>query len=817
MQVSQQNDFITHAVIGGNDTIHFGISDSAEFFNILSSTLYKDQILAVTREVLCNAWDAHIEAGCMHIPVDITLTADKLTIKDVGHGIHRDDMGLIYGTYGNSTKKNDGTQTGGFGLGCKAPFAYTDHFEVISCHAGVKTIYNLSKSSAQVLGKPGIIPIASFPTTDTGLQVSIAIHNDSDCRRFETLVKRIAKNGDMHMRLNGELLDTLGFDTTKTNYLITREDRVLEYPPDIMVRYGNVVYPVDSVPALTPEYAVIQRHLQALRTNQGNYRIIFQAPPHSIAVTPSRESLSMQEHTTKTLKGLLTGFVTLLNTGFVVACDQFAQTKVQEAVAAARVDELLSIQTRLPLLPVRAPSDIPVHINDLGVMAQQILSNQYPKDLAFRKQDIQRRLTAMATQGLLDRGRVQTYLRALQQVTQLPHYQYERSTWLQRRIIAPLLVKLENAKLDPGRLCIVDPSDCNAVNSYTGTPSVLFARNACPSHLLTTLPYLRNIIVVGTSRTNLTERAYRHDVFNRLGKYTGFLFYHASMKKVEKAAALAFFTASGMEVVDLTMKQAADMLPASVKASVALPRKPSKPGAIALKQIKFGNRINTRFILEESAERILAPEFIVNISTSKKEDCSRLGRWNSVATGYIVDLFGTKGGITNNTALYDKWRKNGAKDLNDYLQEKICAVMQTSPAIHEFWAFNPTRAIESADLYYENSHDLITLLYNSPLLRKEFGLVNNLTADDHKYVQLWETLLENQRYGTVPDVIAQTKKQLESIPLDPINTALLKKFKNNLLLEIIDRWRLAQLLKEQTAASPLGKKAIQLLMLALNH
>lgn len=62
MQVNHTADHITHAFIGGHKTIEFGISNSAEFFQILSSTLYSDQHLAVAREVLCNAWDAHIRA-----------------------------------------------------------------------------------------------------------------------------------------------------------------------------------------------------------------------------------------------------------------------------------------------------------------------------------------------------------------------------------------------------------------------------------------------------------------------------------------------------------------------------------------------------------------------------------------------------------------------------------------------------------------------------------------------------------------------------------------------------------------------------------
>src|SRR5690606_14046504 len=175
MLVAHQDDRITHAVIGGKKAINFGISDDPAFFQILSSALYKDPMLAMVRETICNAWDAHIENECTDRPIQITLDDDYLIIKDFGKGIPDNLIGPIYAIYGASTKKNDGRQTGGFGLGCKSPFAYTDHFEVTSCHGGMKTIYNISKSSAGVQGKPTIIPIASFPSNETGIQVKIPL------------------------------------------------------------------------------------------------------------------------------------------------------------------------------------------------------------------------------------------------------------------------------------------------------------------------------------------------------------------------------------------------------------------------------------------------------------------------------------------------------------------------------------------------------------------------------------------------------------------------------------------------------------------
>ena len=63
MLVSQVENMDTHAVIGGSDVQSFGISNNAEFYTLLSDSLYSDKIMAVVREIMCNAWDAHLVAG----------------------------------------------------------------------------------------------------------------------------------------------------------------------------------------------------------------------------------------------------------------------------------------------------------------------------------------------------------------------------------------------------------------------------------------------------------------------------------------------------------------------------------------------------------------------------------------------------------------------------------------------------------------------------------------------------------------------------------------------------------------------------------
>ena len=729
MQVSHHNDHITHAVIGGKQAIEFGISTSAEFFNILSSTLYKDQILAVVREVLCNAWDAHIEAKCTDRPVMVTLTNDTFSIKDFGNGIHHDDMGLIYGTYGNSTKKNDGNQTGGFGLGCKAPFAYTDHFEVVSCHTGIKTIYSLSKSSAQAMGKPGITPIASFPTEESGLTVSIRI-KPSDYARFRGLITRIAYNGDMNIQLNGTQLETLNFDVSQGNFLLTR-NKLLEAYYDILVRYGNVVYPVEAFNEGYAEYHAILNHLNSLKGPYQPYSLVFQAPAHSIAVTPSRESLSMQEHTISTLTKLFKEFLAGMETTFKPACVAYAQNVTQQAVAAKRVDELLKRAEELPRLETPVLTD---NLSAFDAMARTFLHLNYPKGMEYRKADVAYRLNTMVQNNLLDRGKVQTFLRELSKSrvdcsgNRAWYVGREKNHWLQRQVIAPLLTRLAKAGLPTQKLYSCSSEDENW--KRTGRQDIaplVPATRAAPFHLLSTLPFLRNIVVITSSRTNLVGRAYQHEVFKTAGKYQGYLVYIAGSKKGELESVRQFFAQEGMRVVDLTLN-----VTAPVRAPVT--RKPAKKGVPKLTNILNGNKIDITRFTEEDADRIEDPEFVLQVSLRSENSTNTLPGWSRSNAATLINMFGHKGGITNNTATYDKYIAKGAVGFDEYVQLKICKYILDNPRIKSYWAYSMEHL---GDLNYHTSQ-LVTAIYSNEALFKEFGLINPLTDEDRAYLNLWD-------------------------------------------------------------------------------
>ncbi|MBA8881800.1 ATP-binding protein [Phyllobacterium myrsinacearum] len=301
MQVSQLAELDTHAVIGGGKARSFSMSDSAEFFTVLSDTLYRDKKRAVVREVICNGWDAHVMNGCTDKHLEITLTDDEMIIKDFGPGISDDRIVPIYCVYGASTKVKDDAQTGGFGLGSKAPFAYTDHFTVVSCFDEKKIVYAISRGGTATEGKPEIRQMVAVPTQESGITVTIPLREKEDHVKFAGIIRSVVYQGGMKVRLNGQELATVNYEQArKRGYcaILNRNDELRE--AHVYLLYGTVLYPISTT---DPSITVATNHANNL-IGKG-FKLVLIAPPNSVGVTPSRESLSYSEMTTQTILRLL--------------------------------------------------------------------------------------------------------------------------------------------------------------------------------------------------------------------------------------------------------------------------------------------------------------------------------------------------------------------------------------------------------------------------------------------------------------------------------------------------------------------------------
>lgn len=161
---------------GGWEEEFFSIKDQGMIFEILRSKMYSNPILAICREISCNARDAHREVGTPDVPVHIHLPnhlEPYYKIKDFGPGISPDRMLNIFIKYTASTKRDDNVQTGGFGLGAKTPFAYSDSFSIVTIHNGTRYNYTCLIDETKV-GK--LMKGSESPTTEpSGTEIQIPV------------------------------------------------------------------------------------------------------------------------------------------------------------------------------------------------------------------------------------------------------------------------------------------------------------------------------------------------------------------------------------------------------------------------------------------------------------------------------------------------------------------------------------------------------------------------------------------------------------------------------------------------------------------
>lgn len=305
MQVSQMSDAVTHAVLGKQSSVEMGVSDSAALMHIFSTTLYTYPKLATVREIICNGWDGHITSGRTDTPLQITISETSIVIRDFGPGIPHDKIGPIYGVFGNSTKREDGSVTGGFGLGSKAPFSYTDNFEVVSNNNGLKSVYRISKSSMEKGGKPSIDTMVQIPTEETGIRVTIPLKHSHDRVSFIDHIKEVLVLGEIRAVINEreEEVAVLPLSESPTGYVISSFHGTLT--TQINLRYGNVVYPVPRMDHYGEMWDQVRSNMSKL-WNGAN--ITFMAEPDTISIAPSREALIFTDGTVDSIKQLLSKF-----------------------------------------------------------------------------------------------------------------------------------------------------------------------------------------------------------------------------------------------------------------------------------------------------------------------------------------------------------------------------------------------------------------------------------------------------------------------------------------------------------------------------
>ena len=279
-------------------------SDNSVIFDILRNKMYSDKIGAVCREVSCNSRDANREAGHGDVPVKIriyepnsfvSMSDMSISFEDCGIGITPTRMSDIFLKYGASTKRDTNSQTGGFGLGAKTPFAYSDTFMVITvCDVdGVRMSYTYT-AMIDTSRKGKMILFDSEETTEeTGTKVIVPISSND---RYEFETKCIASSC-----LWETLPEYLGFRNKKAplEWAMKEETYSLVYDSDNLLGEDNsFIALVDGVP-----YPVSRRESEInLRSVGNNNAIVIEFDNGELTVAANRELLQYDEETIEALK-----------------------------------------------------------------------------------------------------------------------------------------------------------------------------------------------------------------------------------------------------------------------------------------------------------------------------------------------------------------------------------------------------------------------------------------------------------------------------------------------------------------------------------
>lgn len=133
--------------------IELGLADQKKAIELLYSQ-YRYPVQTCVQELVSNAFDAMQDAGKADRPIKVQLPTELndfyFSVRDYGNSMDEDTIKNVYMRVNASTKSNSNKAIGGFGIGSKTPWAYTDTFILKTFLNGLETQYALVKGRSSV-------------------------------------------------------------------------------------------------------------------------------------------------------------------------------------------------------------------------------------------------------------------------------------------------------------------------------------------------------------------------------------------------------------------------------------------------------------------------------------------------------------------------------------------------------------------------------------------------------------------------------------------------------------------------------------------
>jgi len=246
----------------------FSISDESAVMVIDSLiNLYSDPIGSLIRELVSNAVDANRERD-LKIKGELELEKDDIlnnfsksnpfvevtykegnkllnvdhciSIKDWGNGLSPDRVANVFTVLGSSTKRITDKLIGGYGIGAKSAFSYTDTFYVKAIHNKIERMYMLFKGN----NLPEMTLVHEKSSNEVNsTDVIIPLKKSSDRVDFKMAIKQ--------QLLFFSAVKFLGFgeDFNLPESLYESEDLIIpnteKSTSSLKCIVGRVIYPID--------------------------------------------------------------------------------------------------------------------------------------------------------------------------------------------------------------------------------------------------------------------------------------------------------------------------------------------------------------------------------------------------------------------------------------------------------------------------------------------------------------------------------------------------------------------------------------------
>jgi hypothetical protein len=225
----------------------------AKLYTILSDGLYKDKLASIIRELFSNCWDALVMAGNTDSEILVTvptLSTPVLSIRDHGIGLSPEEAEVTIFEFLGSNKDDSDEFIGGWGLGSKSPFSYTDAYEVVLYWNNRRYEYNCWKDED---GMPQKACFHATPEDEptgepNGVEVRVPILTSDVYECTRVLKTYLARTRYPFRVINPQVCTVIPFATLWSSAVNDRTVSIVEdVAAGIYIYYGGFTYSLDDI------------------------------------------------------------------------------------------------------------------------------------------------------------------------------------------------------------------------------------------------------------------------------------------------------------------------------------------------------------------------------------------------------------------------------------------------------------------------------------------------------------------------------------------------------------------------------------------